>query len=157
MCICLIDKTRFKGQHIDGTTPSMVIDIAEHCLKKNRFMDLFNRPRLPQRRYPSSFSLAPSNYAASPRRGLIAGAHGLRAAVAAVRSDPCGSGWLSWSSHYFRSRPEVDVNRAAGVCDPSPTRDHARATLGLGSMALLRFEPRQAKRCGRSRQVARRN
>jgi hypothetical protein len=127
-------------------------------------MDLFNRPRLPQRRYPSSFSPVPSNCAAYPRRRQIADAHGLRAAVptAAARSDPrqasCGSGWIRSSSHFLRPRrPGVDVHRAAGVCDPSPTRDRARATLGLGSLAHRRFEPRQAKRCGRSRQVARRN
>ena len=136
----------------------MIRDIAEHIVwKKTRFMDLFNRSRPPQRRYPSSFSPVPSNCAASPRRGQIADAHDLRAAVVAVRSDPSGSGWLSSSSHCFRPRPGVVVNHAAGAYDPSPTRDRARVTPGSGSVALHRFEPRQAKRCGRSRQVARRN
>lgn len=120
-------------------------------------MDLFNRPRLPQRRYPSSFSPVPSNCAASPRRCQIADAHGLRAAVAAVRFDPSGSGWIRSSSHYLR--PGVDVNRAVGVCGPSPTRDRARATLDSSSVAHHRSgsEPRQTKSCGRSRQVARRS
>src|SRR6266478_5869689 len=132
-------------------------------VEKERFMDLFNRQRLPQRRYPSSSSPVPSNYASSPRRRQIAAAHGPRAAVLpkAARSDrrqaSCGSDWIRSSSHCFRPHLAVGVNRAAGVYDLSRMRDRARATLYLGSMALLRSERWPAKNCERRRQVARRS
>ena len=67
-------------------------------------MNLFNRPRLSQRRHPSSFSPVPSNCAASPQRRQMADAHGLSAAVptAAARSDPRQ---LSAYSKYFSFLP----------------------------------------------------